>query len=106
MLLVMFSLAGIPPTAGFYAKLAVLSSAVNAGQLWLAILAVIFSLIGAFYYLRVVKLMYFDDPSAETVPARQPAFKAALSVNALALLAFGILPQPLMALCYIAASTL
>src|SRR5262245_45618561 len=62
MLVRMFSLAGIPPTAGFYAKLAVLSAAVNAGQIWLAVVAVVLSLIGAFYYLRVVKLMYFDEP--------------------------------------------
>ena len=63
MLLLMFSLAGIPPTVGFYAKLAVLQAAVNAGQIWLAVVGVLFSLIGAFYYLRIVKLMYFDEPA-------------------------------------------
>ncbi len=72
MLLLMFSLAGIPPTAGFYAKLAVLSAAVNAGQIWLAVAAVILSLIGAFYYLRIVKLMYFDDPKEPVPGDRQP----------------------------------
>src|SRR6185369_8990565 len=61
-LLLMFSLAGVPPTVGFYAKLAVLSAAVNAGQIWLAVLAVVLSLIGAYYYLRIVKLVYFDEP--------------------------------------------
>src|SRR5262249_32847277 len=62
MLLLMLSLAGLPPTVGFYAKLAVLQSAVAAGQVWLAVAAVVFSLVGAFYYLRIVKLMYFDEP--------------------------------------------
>ena len=58
----MFSLAGLPPTVGFYAKFAVIEAAVNAGFVWMAVIAVITSLIGAFYYLRIVKLMYFDDP--------------------------------------------
>jgi NADH-quinone oxidoreductase subunit N len=99
MLLLMFSLAGIPPTAGFYAKLAVLSAAVNAGQIWLAVAAVILSLIGAFYYLRVVKLMYFDDPLETTRVTGAAGFRLALSTNGLALLFFGILPQPLMNAC-------
>jgi NADH-quinone oxidoreductase subunit N len=109
MLILMFSLAGVPPTAGFYAKLAVLSAAVNAGHIWLAVVAVLFSLIGAFYYLRIVKLMYFDDPAEDV--AGQPrsaalgpiegsfASRFLLSANGLALLALGILPQPLMAYC-------
>ena len=62
MLLVMFSLAGIPPTVGFYAKFTVIEAAINAGFLWLAVVAVVTSLIGAFYYLRIVRLMYFEDP--------------------------------------------
>jgi NADH-quinone oxidoreductase subunit N len=113
MLVVMFSLAGVPPTAGFYAKLSVLSSAVQAGQIWLAVVAVIFSLIGAFYYLRIVKLMYFDEPAqaAGNAPAGAVAdgpgpARGLLSVNALALLALGILPQPLMQWCFIAIKSL
>jgi NADH-quinone oxidoreductase subunit N len=106
MLLLMFSLAGIPPTAGFYAKLAVLSAAVNAGQVWLAVVAVIFSLIGAFYYLRVVKLMYFDEPKEAARAPGQLGFGIALSANGLAQLLFGILPQPLMAVCFVAIRTL
>ena len=100
MLLIMFSLAGIPPTAGFYAKLAVFQAAVAAGHLWLAVAAVLLSLVGAFYYLRVIKLMYFDEPrdAAAPVPVR-PAMGAVLSVNGIALLAFGIFPGKLMALC-------
>jgi NADH-quinone oxidoreductase subunit N len=102
MLLIMFSLTGVPPTAGFYAKLAVISAAVSAGYLWLAVAAVMFSLIGAFYYLRVVKLMYFDEP-VDTVPLeRRIGFGALLSANGLALLALGLFPQPLMELCFIA----
>jgi NADH-quinone oxidoreductase subunit N len=99
MLILMFSLTGIPPTAGFYAKLAVLSAAVDAGQVWLAVVAVVFSLIGAFYYLRVVKLMYFDEPRESVAVRGSAGFRYALSANGLALLVFGILPQPLMAMC-------
>jgi NADH-quinone oxidoreductase subunit N len=103
MMVLMFSLAGVPPTAGFYAKLAVLSSAVAAGQIWLAVAAVVLSLVGAFYYLRVVKLMYFDEPKDSAAMVRgSGAFRTLLSANGLALLALGVLPQPLMSLCYIA----
>ena len=99
MLLLMFSMAGVPPTVGFYAKLAVLQAVVDAGYVWLAVVAVLFSLIGAFYYLRLVKLMYFDAPT-DTAPI-EPRFDVRLlmSVNGLAMLVFGILPEPLMALC-------
>ena len=106
MMLLMLSLAGLPPTAGFYAKLAVLGAAVSAGYLWLAVAAVILSLVGAFYYLRVVKLMYFDEPrDAAPVGARAP-LGVLMSANGLALLFFGILPHPLMNLCFIAVSSL
>jgi NADH-quinone oxidoreductase subunit N len=107
MMVLMFSLAGLPPTAGFYAKLAVLSSAVAAGQVWLAVAAVILSLVGAFYYLRIVKLMYFDEPKdASALAAGSTPFRVLLSANGLALVVLGILPQPLMALCLIATSHL
>src|SRR5438105_7247031 len=102
MMLLMFSLAGLPPTAGFYAKLAVLSSAVQAGQLWLAVAAVILSLVGAFYYLRLVKLMYFDEPMENSPGHHQPEMHPLLSFNRFMLSLLGIFPQPLMALCYIA----
>jgi len=99
MLLVMVSMAGIPPTVGFYAKLSVLQAALQAGYLWLVVAAVLLSVIGAFYYLRIVKLMYFDEP-ADTAPIQAHAdMSVLLSANALAMLALGILPQPLMALC-------
>jgi len=99
MMVLMFSLAGLPPTAGFYAKLAVLSAAVSAGQLWLAVAAVVLSLVGAFYYLRIVKLMYFDEPK-ETAPVQAPRdMRVVLSLNGLVLLLLGIFPQGLMGLC-------
>ena len=106
MLILMFSLAGIPPTAGFYAKLAVLSAAVNAGQVWIAVAAVVLSLIGAFYYLRIVKLMYFDEPRDSHAVRARGTFRFALSANGLALLIFGLLPQPLMGLCLAAIAAL
>jgi len=102
MLIVMFSLAGVPPTLGFYAKFAVIEAAVNQGFVWLAVVAVLTSVVGAFYYLRVVKLMYFDDP-VDTSPIVAPGdARALLSANGIALLVFGILPQYLMGLCTLA----
>jgi NADH-quinone oxidoreductase subunit N len=103
MLLMMFSLAGVPPMVGFYAKFAVLSAAVNAGLIWLAVVAVVLSLIGAYYYLRIVKLMYFDEPVVATPVSEQPlGARVLMSANGLALLALGILPQPLMTVCLLA----
>jgi NADH-quinone oxidoreductase subunit N len=99
MLITMFSMTGIPPTIGFYAKLAVLQAVFAAGYAWLAVLAVLLSLVGAFYYLRVVKLMYFDA-AQDTAPIRPHAdMRLLLSANGLSMLVLGILPQPLMALC-------
>jgi NADH-quinone oxidoreductase subunit N len=99
MLILMFSLTGIPPTVGFYAKLAVLQAVLSTGQVWLAVLAVLLSLIGAFYYLRVVKVMYFDDP-VDTAPiVVNKDMSVALSLNGMAVLGFGLLPGPLMAVC-------
>ena len=96
MMITMLSLAGLPPTAGFYAKFAVLSAAVSAGHVWLAVAAVVLSLVGAFYYLRIVKLMYFDEPRDPAAVSGPLPMQVALSANGLALLVFGILPQPLM----------
>ena len=102
MLLVMFSLAGLPPTIGFYAKFSVIEAAVNAGFTWLAVVAVVTSLIGAFYYLRVVKLMYFDDPVDRSPLDTRGDTRVLLSTNGVLLLLLGIFPQPLMGLCVIA----
>ncbi len=102
MLLVMFSLAGIPPTIGFYAKFSVIMSAVGAGFTWLAVVAVLTSLVGAFYYLRIVKLMYFDEPVDPVPIVARGDNRALLSVNGLAILLFGVFPQQLMGWCALA----
>ncbi|MEO7728618.1 MAG: NADH-quinone oxidoreductase subunit NuoN [Burkholderiales bacterium] len=99
MLLLMFSMAGLPPAVGFYAKLSVLWAVVDAGLVWLAVLAVLFSLIGAFYYLRIVKLMYFDEPTDHSPLAPSAGMRWLLSLNGIATLLLGILPGGLMALC-------
>lgn len=99
MLIVMFSMAGVPPTLGFYAKFTVLQAALQAGFLWLVVFAVLMAVVGAFYYLRVIKLMYFDEP-VDHHPIQVPAdMRAVLSVNAFALLLLGLMPQGLMTLC-------
>lgn len=98
----MLSLAGLPPTVGFYAKLSVLQSLVSTnvdGYVWLAVAAVVLSLIGAFYYLRVIKVMYFDEPVDEHPITSTPDVRAVLSLNGIAVFAFGILPGGLMTLC-------
>ncbi len=99
MLLLMFSMAGVPPAVGFYAKLSVLWAVVAAGYVWLAVIAVLFSLIGAYYYLRIVKLMYFDEPADQSPLAPSASMRWVLSLNGIAILAFGIRPGGLMALC-------
>nr|WP_315526710.1 NADH-quinone oxidoreductase subunit NuoN [uncultured Achromobacter sp.] len=99
-LLLMFSLAGIPPLVGFYAKLAVLQALISAGHVTLAVIAVLFSLIGAFYYLRVVKVVYFDEPAANAAPiAATCGQRGLLSINGAMMLVLGLLPGGLMALC-------
>ncbi len=99
MLFVMFSMAGVPFFIGFFAKLAVLQAVVAAGYFWLAVAAVLMSVVGAFYYLRVVKVMYFDAP-VDTAPIRAPAeLRVMLSANGLAIAGLGIAPQMLMSLC-------
>lgn len=100
MLLVMFSMAGIPPSVGFFAKIAVLESVIGVHLVWLAAVALIFAIVGAYYYIRVVKTMYFDEPD-ETSPLvlRGSVNNIALGVNCLAVLVLGILPTGLMNLC-------
>ncbi len=99
MLLLMFSMAGVPPTVGFYAKLAVLQAVVNAGYVWLAVVAVLLSVIGAFYYLRLVKLMYFDAPQDNSPIEPRIEVRLLMGANGLAMLVFGVMPEPLMGLC-------
>jgi NADH-quinone oxidoreductase subunit N len=98
----LFSLAGIPPLVGFYAKLSVLQALIASGQaggLPLAIFAVIMSLIGAFYYLRVIKVMYFDAPLTATTVSAGADVRVVLSLNGALILGLGLLPGGLMALC-------
>ncbi len=99
MLLLMFSMAGVPPTAGFYAKLIVIQAVIDAGLVWLAALAVLFSVVGAYYYLRVVKLMYFDKSEDSSPIMAGRDVQTLLSVNALALLAITPWVGTLMELC-------
>ncbi|TXC66249.1 NADH-quinone oxidoreductase subunit NuoN [Piscinibacter aquaticus] len=102
MAIFMFSLAGIPPTVGFYAKLAVLQAIVSTNvalYIWLAVIAVLLSLVAAFYYLRIVKVMYFDEPADAHPITSTGEVRTILSLNGAAILVFGILPGGLMALC-------
>ena len=99
MLMIMFSMAGVPPLLGFYAKLVVLGPVLDAGLTWLAALAVLFSVIGAFYYLRVVWFMYFDEPTHAIPLTAGPDVRFAVSLNGLALLALGLFPGGLLDLC-------
>jgi NADH-quinone oxidoreductase subunit N len=99
MMVLLLSLAGVPPMMGFYAKLAVLQAVLAAGQLWLAIVAVLFSLVGAYYYLRIIKLMYFDQATDRNRIVASGDMRVALSLNGIAILVLGLLPGPLMAAC-------
>ncbi|MGB7990471.1 MAG: NADH-quinone oxidoreductase subunit NuoN [Candidatus Methylophosphatis roskildensis] len=99
MMIVMFSMAGIPFFIGFFAKFWVLQAVVHAGHVWLAVFAVMMSLIGAYYYLRVVKLMYFDEPAEDAPIAAAPDMRFILSVNSLAIAVLGLMPGQLMSLC-------
>ena len=97
--ILMFSFAGLPPFIGFWAKLGVIQAVLGAGYPWLAVVAVLLSVVGAFYYLRIVKLMYFDEPDETAQLEGSGLVRAVLSVNALLALALGLLPESLLSLC-------
>ena len=99
MMMMMFSMAGIPFFVGFFAKFSVLQAVVAAGHLWLALAAVFFSLVGAYYYLRVVKVMYFDPPVSAVPIKASMDVKLLMSANGLAVALIGIFPNGLMMLC-------
>ncbi len=100
MLLMMFSMAGVPPLVGFFAKLAVLEALVSTGYVWLAVFAMMMALVGAYYYLRVVKVIYFDEPEdASPVELNSFSSQLAITVNGLLILALGLLPSGLYDLC-------
>ena len=97
--LVLFSMAGVPPMVGFFAKLMVLKAVIDAGMMWLAIAAVVFAVIGSFYYLRVIKYMYFDEPETETPITAPVDFGAALTLNGVMILGLGLFSSSLIAIC-------
>ncbi len=100
MMMLMFSTAGVPPFVGFWAKLRIFQALWETQHFWLVVVSAAMSVVGAFYYLRVIKLMYFDAPPAEYPPPQHSAgVRAALSLNALAVLGLGVLPAPLLDLC-------
>ncbi|MCU0976363.1 MAG: NADH-quinone oxidoreductase subunit NuoN [Steroidobacteraceae bacterium] len=99
MLVLMFGMAGVPPMVGFWAKVQVISAVVGAGLTWLAVLSVLLSVVGAFYYLRVVKLMYFDAPKDDGRVEAAPGLRWVLSANALIVLALGLMPGWLLQVC-------
>ncbi|MFM7657145.1 MAG: NADH-quinone oxidoreductase subunit NuoN [Burkholderiaceae bacterium] len=99
MMVLLLSLAGVPPMVGFYAKLAVLQAALAAGHLGLVVFAVLASLVSAYYYLRVVRLMYFDEPTDTEAIEANGGLRLALSLNGVAVVLLGVLPGPLMAAC-------
>jgi len=92
-------MAGVPPTVGFYAKLSVLEAVIDVDMIWLALVAVFFSVIGAFYYIRMIKVMYFDDAEDDQPLASGFDIRFGLSANGLAILLLGLFPGSLMALC-------
>ena len=99
MAILMFSLAGLPPFVGFWAKLGVVQAVLNVNYTWLAVVAVLFSVVGAFFYLRIVKLMYFDDPTDSAVLGGSVVMRTVLSANALLVFALGVAPAGLIAVC-------
>jgi len=99
MLLVMFSMAGVPPMIGFFAKFSVLVALINAHLLWLAVVAIIFAVIGSYYYLSVVKVMYFEEPTETTPIVLATDHRIAIAINGFAILALGIFPIALIHLC-------
>jgi len=99
MMLLMVSMAGVPPTVGFYAKFSVLESIIQTGHVWLAVVAVLFSLIGAFYYLRVIKVMYFDQPESHVPIVFSSDTGLLITVNGLGVLFLGLMPNALMWIC-------
>lgn len=101
-LLIIFSMAGVPPTVGFFAKLGVLQALIAAKMVWLAVLALIFAVFGAFYYIRIVRVMYFEEPENDAAIATSADTLTLVSVNGLVLLALGLMPGLVLHLCQIA----
>ena len=105
MLMALFSMAGIPPFVGFIAKVGVLEALINVHLVWLAVFALIFAIIGSYYYLRVVKTMYFEEPSVRTPLACTFDNKLIMSLNGLAVILLGIFPGGLFTMCHMTFSS-
>jgi NADH-quinone oxidoreductase subunit N len=99
MAILMFSLAGLPPFIGFWAKLGVVQAVLGVNLTWLAVVAVLFSVVGAYFYLRIVKLMYFDEPTETTAIGGSMLMRTVLSANALLAIALGVIPGTLLQIC-------
>ena len=99
MLILMFSMAGVPPLIGFWAKWFVILEIISMGYVWLAAVAVIFSVIGAFYYLRIIKLMFFDEPDSMLAIKSSKEMRYVLSINGILVLLLGFMPGTLMTIC-------
>jgi NADH-quinone oxidoreductase subunit N len=99
MAMLMFSLAGVPPFIGFWAKLGVIQAVLGVGYTWLGVVAVLFSVVAAFFYLRIVKIMYFEEPTDTSAIGGSALMRTVLSANALAAIALGVAPGALIALC-------
>jgi len=99
MMLLMISMIGVPPLAGFYAKWWILQALLDQGHIWLAVIGVSFSVVGAFYYLRVIKLMYFDEPEEDVALEAPVDLQVVLSINGLIVLGIGLFPDRLIAIC-------
>ena len=99
MAILMFSLAGLPPFVGFWAKLGVIQAVLGVHMIWLGVVAVLFSVVGAYFYLRIVKLMYFDDPVDTTVIGGSTLMRTVLSANALLVFGLGLIPGALLTIC-------
>jgi NADH-quinone oxidoreductase subunit N len=99
MSILMLSMAGVPPLLGFWAKLSVLNQLVQAGLVWLAVVAVLFAIIGAFYYLRIVWMIYFEKAEDSSPIQAEMDMRVAVSINGLVILLLGLAPQTLMAVC-------
>jgi NADH-quinone oxidoreductase subunit N len=99
MAMLMFSLAGVPPFIGFWAKLGVIQAVLGVGYTWLGVVAVLFSVVAAFFYLRTVKVMYFEEPTDTSAIGGSTLMRTVLSANALLVIALGVAPGALIALC-------
>jgi NADH-quinone oxidoreductase subunit N len=99
MAILMFSLTGLPPFIGFWAKLGVIQAVLGVNLTWLAVVAVLFSVVGAYFYLRIVKLMYFDEPTETAVIGGSMLMRTVLSANALLVIVLGVIPGTLLQIC-------